>query len=173
MRIKFFIFFLSFWFWGCAALFKSESAKTPEAEQKDFLDKYEKTFNPADYDDDVEKEENENETKNFVGTKRGETDKVEPEIISGFRIQILMTSEIDEANAMKNQISPLLQYDWVYMIHEAPYYKIRAGDFPYRASANHLLKFLIDSGYKNAWVVPDKVYKSPPPKPKEPVFETE
>ncbi len=177
MKVNLFILILSFYLWGCAALFKSEPAKTPEKQQKEFLDKYEKTFNPADYDDDVEKEEKENDRseadKNFVGTKKGETDKVESEIISGFRIQILMTSEIDEANTIKNQISPLLQSDWVYMLHEAPYYKIRAGDFPDRASANHLLKFLIDSGYKTAWIVPDKVYKSPPPKPKEPVFETD
>ncbi len=173
MKVNLSILLLLFYFWGCAALFKSEPAKTPEAEQKDFLDKYEKTFNPADYDDDVEKEEKEEETKNLVGTKKGKFDKVEPEIISGFRIQILMTTEIDEAHSMRNQISAILRDDWVYTLHESPYYKIRVGDFPDRASANNLLKFLTDSGYKNAWIVPDRVYKSPPPKPKEPVLETE
>ncbi len=177
MKIKFFTFLLSLLLWGCAALFKSETTKTPETEQKEFLEKYEKTFNPADYDEDVGEEEKKNETpradKNLYDTKSEETNKAELEIIPGFRIQILMTSEIDEANLTKAQVSSLLPNDWVYMIYETPYYKIRAGDFPDRASANQLLKFLIDSGYKNAWIVPDKVYKSPPPKPKEPVNEVE
>lgn len=173
MKVNLLILILSFYLWGCAALFESKRAKTPEEEKKDFLDKYEKTFNPADYDDDVEIEEKENNSKNLVDSKKGETEKVEPEIISGFRVQILMTTEIDEAAAMKNQISPLLPNDWLYVVHEAPYYKIRAGDFQDRTSANRLLKYFIDSGYKNAWIVPDKVFKSPPPKPKEPTFETE
>lgn len=173
MRVDLLILILSLYLGGCALLFKSERATTPEEDKKDFLDKYEKTFNPADYDDDVEIEEKENKSKNLVDSKKGDTDKVEPEIIFGFRVQILMTTEIDEATAMRNQISPLLPNDWLYVVHEAPYYKIRAGDFQDRTSANRLLKYFIDSGYKNAWIVPDKVFKSPPPKRMEPTFETE
>lgn len=175
MKVNLLILILLIFGGGCAALFESKRVKTPEEEKKDFLDKYEKTFNPADYDDDVDIEENNipEAEKNLIDLKKRETDKIEPEIISGFRVQILMTTEIDEATAIKNEISPLLPNDWLYVVHEAPYYKIRAGDFHDRTSANRLLKYLIDSGYNNAWIVPDKVYKSPPPKPKEPVFETE
>lgn len=175
MKVNLIILILLFFLGGCAAFFESKRAKTPEEEKKYFLDKYEKTFNPSDYDDDVAIEENNrpDADNNLIDLKKRENDKIEPEIISGYRVQILMTTEIDEATATKNQISPLLPNDWLYVVHEAPYYKVRAGDFPDRTSANRLLKYFIDSGYKNAWIVPDKVYKSPPQKPKEPVFETE
>jgi hypothetical protein len=150
---------------GCASLFHTKPAKTPAEERKEFLDKYEKTFNPSEYD---EAEETVNaklndKKKNLLSTS--DTDLKEPEIISGFRIQLLMTPEIDQANKLKIEVTPLLN-DLVYVIFDAPYYKVRVGDCKNRTTANQLLKFFIERGYKNAWIVPDKVYKNPQ-KPKE------
>jgi hypothetical protein len=145
---------------GCASLFSSKSAKTPAEERKDFLDKYENSFNPAEYDE-VEDTVNENlsdKNKDFISAKDGEVK--EPELVSGFRVQLLFTSEIDVANNTKNGVTPLVQ-DIVYVIFEAPYYKVRVGDCQTRLTVNQLLKSLVELGYKNAWIVPDRVNKNP------------
>lgn len=148
-------------FSGCAALFPAKPVKTPAEERKDFLDKYEKSFNPAEYDEveDTVYERSGGKNKNLLSTR--DTDIKEPELISGFRVQLLITSEIDQATSIKNEVTPIVK-DGVYLIFEAPYYKVRVGDCQTRTSVNQLLKTIINLGYKNAWIVPDKVYKNPP-----------
>jgi len=158
-------------FVGCASLFHSKPSKTPAEERKDFLDKYEKSFNPIEYDE-VEDSLNERlsgKNKNLISTDDAEAK--EPELVSGFRVQLLFTPEIDDANKIKNEITPLVK-DAVYIIFEAPYYKLRVGDCQTRTAANHLVKSLVDLGYKNAWIVPDRVYKNPQ-KPKENIPSTD
>lgn len=148
-------------FSGCAALFPAKPVKTPAEERKDFLDKYEKSFNPAEYDEveDTVYERLVGKNKNLLSTRDAEVK--EPELISGFRVQLLLTSEIDQANTLKNEVIPIVK-DGVYIIFEAPYYKVRVGDCQTRTSANQLLKTIVNLGYKNAWIVPDKVCKNPP-----------
>ncbi len=148
-------------FTGCTVLFPSKSVKTPAEERKDFLDKYEKSFNPAEYDEveDTVYERLGGKNKNLLSTRDAEVK--EPELISGFRVQLLITSEIDQATSIKNEVTPIVK-DGVYLIFEAPYYKVRVGDCQTRTTANQLMKTIVNLGYKNAWVVPDKVYKNPP-----------
>ena len=165
MRFIAFLFVIFLSLTGCASLFNSKSAKTPAEERKDFLDKYEKSFNPAEYDEveDTVNERLSSKNKNFISAH--DTQAKEPELVSGFRVQLLFTAEIDEANNIKNGVTPIVK-DAVYVIFEAPYYKVRIGDCQSRLTANQLLKSLVDLGYKNAWIVPDKVYKNPQ-KPKD------
>ncbi|MDI6778802.1 MAG: SPOR domain-containing protein [Bacteroidota bacterium] len=151
---------------GCA-IFAPEVKKTPEEEKKELLDKYEKDFDPSAYDDEVQYDIDE-EINNLTPVKPDTKDSVEPEIISGFRIQLSMTTNIDEANLLKSEASAKLPNDWAYVIYEAPYYKVRVGDYNSRSIANQSLRSLIDMGYSNAWIVPDRVYKVPPPKPSDP-----
>lgn len=148
-------------FSGCVALFPAKPVKTPAEEKKDFLDKYEKSFNPAEYDEvaDTAYERLAGKNKNLLSTR--DTEVKEPELISGFRVQLLITSEIDQANQIKNEVTPIVK-DGVYLIFEAPYYKVRIGDCQTRTAANQLMKTIVNLGYKNAWIVPDKVYKNPP-----------
>jgi hypothetical protein len=158
-----FVIFLSFT--GCASLFNSKPAKTPAEERKDFLDKYEKSFNPAEYDEveDTVNERLSGKNKNLISAHDAEAKELE--LVSGFRVQLLFTPEIDEANNIKNGVTPLVK-EAVYVKFEAPYYKVRVGDCQNRLTANQLLKTLVDLGYKNAWIVPDKVHKNPQ-KPKD------
>ena len=125
-----------------------------KSEEDNSFAKYEKTFDPSVYDDEIKLEEKQREN---IEVKPKE--KVEPEIINGFRIQILMTKEIAEANSVKNELSTLFPDYGIYMIFESPYYKIRMGDFSDRESANRVLPYVVDKGYKSAWIVPDKVLK--------------
>lgn len=130
------------------------SGDMTRSEREEDFTKYEKSFNPADYDDEIRVEE---KKKEKVELKPKE--KTEQEIVHGFRIQIAMTKEISEANTIKSELTDLFPEQNVYVIFESPYYKIRLGNFPDRDSANKILSKIIDKGYKSAWVVPDKVIR--------------
>ncbi len=138
---------------------------------KDFLAKYEKTFNPADYDTDINSiEQAESNSHNQLENSLLVTTAL-PETITGFRIQLFLTQEIDAANHVRDSIGTQFPDEWVYTVYDAPYYKVRLGNFANRQTANQMVKKTIDAGYKDAWVVPDKVLKNPPPKPPDVLIE--
>ncbi|HEV8537793.1 MAG TPA: SPOR domain-containing protein, partial [Bacteroidota bacterium] len=87
-----------------------------------------------------------------------------PETIPGFRVQALLTQDIDEADMAQRNLEQQLPDEHMYMVYDAPYYKIRVGNFPDRSGANLTLRRLVGLGYKDAWIVPDNVLKRPPPK---------
>lgn len=145
---------------GCAS--SAEETKSSSNDDKEFLHKYEKTFNPSDYDTEIAQEKL--EEKKESPAAKGETSlpaSEEAEIVSGFRVQVSFTDNIEVANQVKNELSSLLTDQTVYVVYEAPYYKVRVGDFFTRPEANFTLKSLIEKGYKDAWIVPDKVRKEP------------
>jgi hypothetical protein len=150
---------------GCATTSMSEKAAEETAAQDEFFTKYEDAFQPSQYDASAAALE-------AMVTKNSEvtTGKPEPpdarveETVGGFRIQVLATTEIDEAIALKSELSALMQVDTVYVTYSAPYYKVRVGDFHSRPEANQLLRYLTSSGYKDAWIVADQVLRNPPPK---------
>ncbi|RCK72196.1 MAG: hypothetical protein IGBAC_0542 [Ignavibacteriae bacterium] len=129
-------------------------ATRSDSDRENLLSEFEMSFNPSDYDEEIRLEEKKKES---VEIKPKE--KVNQEIINGFRIQIAMTKEINEANTIKNDLINLFPEQNVYVIFESPYYKIRLGDFTDKESANRMLPNIVDKGYKSAWVVPDKVVK--------------
>ncbi len=141
---------------SCAS--QKDASKIESGHDNPFSE-FEKSFNPSDYDEEIKIEEKKKEN---IEIKPKE--KINQEILNGFRIQITMTKEITEANTIKNDLIALFPEQNVYVIFEAPYYKVRLGDFLDRESANNFLPNLIDKGFKSAWVVPDKVVKNIYPK---------
>lgn len=127
---------------------------TKSEKEEDELIKYEKSFNPADHDEEIIVEEKKKERLELKPKE-----KIEPEIVYGFRIQVAMTKEMYEANTIKNELTSLFPEQNVYIVFDAPYYKVRLGDFLEKESANRFLPKVIDGGYKSAWIVPDKVLK--------------
>jgi len=152
---------------GCTSA--PETTKSNEAEETEVLHRYERTFHPSDYEVDLPAPESEKnggeETPREESTSRPAG---KSEIVPGFRVQIAFSEDIDFANQLKAEVSPRLPNQWVYVVYEAPYYKVRVGDFTTRPDANPVLKLLVDLGYKDAWIVPDKVLGSPHAKPQEP-----
>jgi len=152
---------------GCKTAKEVEKREESEEALKNFITKYESTFDPSVYNEEVqlilEEEKREKEliesAKVFTVTSQ--------ESIPGFRVQVLFTPEIDQANQTRDELSNLLPEEWCYIVYDAPYYKVRVGDFREWTEANQMVKKLISLGYKDAWVVPDKVIKNPPPKPPE------
>lgn len=96
-----------------------------------------------------------------------EEDRDEIESNSGFRIQLLTTNSITEADSMS-----LEYYDWLeeieeeridlrpvpdaYITFRQPYYRVRLGDFRERSAANAYLRVVRDR-FPGAWVVIDSI----------------
>lgn len=86
------------------------------------------------------------------------------ERVMGFRIQLHSTTSIDEAQntlSMYRTRLDSLQIDAgrIDMVFDAPYYKIRAGDFMVKAGADSLADTLRAAGMNEAWVVRDNVFR--------------
>jgi hypothetical protein len=149
---------------GCRPL--EQSRREEEApssvrkeEPKAPLSTYEKTFNPARYDQEIRDVQGTHEITEGKGTVRSEEDSlvVESEIAQGFRIQIFATPNIDEANAMKMAAAQSVIEDSIYVVFDPPLYKVRLGDFQTRVEANQKLATLVDKGFPDAWVVSDRI----------------
>jgi len=144
-----------------------ETVKSEEsAEEMTELRRYEATFSPSDYNQNVEaifnqaKEKIENEENPTISFPS----KQQLEFVSGFRVQLISSSNIDEANQMKTAAEVLFPDEWFYLVYDAPSYKLRGGNFPNRFEADRFARMLSENGYKDAWVVPERVYKNPPPR---------
>jgi hypothetical protein len=133
--------------------------ETPK-EGKRSLAEYEATLNPADYDQEVEVVE-----KAHVEEKKQQAPLeipkdsfvVEEEVVQGFRIQVFSSSGVDEATRMKEVVTEKFIGDSVYVVYDAPVYKIRVGDFVNRYEANQRLPEFTEKGYRDAWIVPDRI----------------
>ncbi len=85
--------------------------------------------------------------------------KVEQEVVQGFRIQIFSSSNIDEAGSMKVLAQQKFSGDSIYIVFDPPVYKVRVGDFFTRYDAGQRLSQFVDLGYRDAWIVPDRIVK--------------
>lgn len=85
------------------------------------------------------------------------TERIEKQ--PGFRVQIFSSTNLDEATHRRDAMQ--LQVDSVktYLVYDAPYYKVRLGDYSARDEALVLKQALNALGYKEAWIVPDQVNK--------------
>jgi hypothetical protein len=126
------------------------------------LRKYETDFNPSDYNPDPRE----------LMIKAGDVEEVEeipvkqspsapPELVPGFRVQIAASTSIDEASSRKEEAESLFPETLFYLVYDAPTYKIRAGDFLTRFEADRFARQLAEKGFRDSWIVPDRVYKNP------------
>ena len=140
---------------GCAS---SSEKKAEKDDAKAFIHTYEKTFEPSDYDQSPSEEKNP-ERKSPKPPGETGTASTESELVPGFRVQLNFTDNVEQANSIRDEVSSVVADQSVYVVFETPYYKIRVGDFQSKPEANLTLKVLVDKGYKDAWIVPDKVKK--------------
>jgi hypothetical protein len=150
---------------GCKAPEETGRQELPRETLKDFLTRYEKTFDPTQYDVQIARTASLAFDDSLGKSATLTASSAPPETTAGFRVQVLTTQDIDQAVQLRDTLSAALQDDWVYIVHDAPYYKVRVGNYTDRPSANKTVKTLIEEGYSTAWVVPDQVLKNPPPKP--------
>ena len=74
----------------------------------------------------------------------------------GFRLQIYEASAADQANKILNKYEKALS-DSLYIIFEAPLYKIRYGNFITKLEAEAAKNALKKKGYKNIWIVKSRI----------------
>ena len=149
---------------GCRGSKELEKPKPTDTASD--LKKYESEFRPSDYDMDV---------KVFFSELRREKERKtipsEPAvtealiIVQGFRVQLLATGEIDEANRKKAEVEAAFPEEWFYIAYDPPIYKLRAGNFLSRADADVYAKLFSEKGFPDAWVVPERVIKNIQPRP--------
>ena len=77
----------------------------------------------------------------------------------GFRLQIFESSSADEANRVLKKFNKSFS-DSLYMIFEAPLYKIRYGNYITKQEAEDVKKDLRNKGYKNIWIVKSRIEQS-------------
>jgi hypothetical protein len=87
----------------------------------------------------------ETKTESLVGTD------------NGFRVLVLTTDNIEEANQVKADVYFSLSSYEIYIDFEPPFYKVKVGDFNNQKPADDLNFKLNQLGYKEAKVVRDKI----------------
>jgi hypothetical protein len=145
---------------GCSSAQPSAepAAAPPHREQARSFNEWESTFSPSDY---LEAPETTLQkyaaSQNRAASISKDSIVMQEETTQGFRIQLFSSSNIDEAVSAKTQGAETFSTDSVYIFFDAPVYKVRLGDFPDRFSAGRRLPEIIDKGYPDAWIVPDRI----------------
>ncbi|MGB5530885.1 MAG: SPOR domain-containing protein [Ignavibacteriaceae bacterium] len=75
----------------------------------------------------------------------------------GYRVQVLSTDDIEEANRVRAEIFEKTAWKEVYITFEPPFYKVKAGDFTSKSEANDFKFKLNQLGYTEAKVVQETV----------------
>lgn len=87
----------------------------------------------------------ETKPKSLVGTQEG------------YRVLVLTTDNLEEANQIKADVYFSKNADEVYVDFEPPFYKVKVGDFESQKIADDLKFKLNQLGYKEAKVIKDKI----------------
>jgi hypothetical protein len=74
----------------------------------------------------------------------------------GFRVQIYNGNDRNLAQKIRTEVLQLYRDEPVYLLYEAPYFKVRVGDFRDRIEAQKMLHAMKQS-YKGVLLVPDKI----------------
>ena len=84
----------------------------------------------------------------------------------GFRIQVFETSSSERANSMFKKYKRKMD-DSLYVIFDAPLYKIQYGNFSKKYEAENVKKKLSQKGFKNIWIVRSRIVQESLYKPLE------
>jgi SPOR domain len=146
---------------GCAATKKAGEVSASTS----LLHQYEATFNPSEFDEPLTDIIPARDTSATLlpGTDSASASPRPPELTQGYRVQVFATTSYDEATSTKTAIEEQFPNEWFYLVYDSPTYKLRGGNFIERYEAERFAKTLTERGYRNAWVVPERVYKYPPP----------
>ncbi len=75
----------------------------------------------------------------------------------GYRVQVLSTDDIDEANIVRTEIYEKTTSKEVYIIFEPPFYKVKVGDFTSKTEAENLRFKLNQLGYTESKIVQETI----------------
>jgi hypothetical protein len=75
----------------------------------------------------------------------------------GYRVQVIATDDLDEANSVNNEISSQISNQKTYVNFEPPFYKVKLGDFLNSSEANDMRFRLSQMGFTESKVVRETV----------------
>lgn len=75
----------------------------------------------------------------------------------GYRVQVVSTDDLNEANQVRAEIYEKTTKKEVYIIFEPPFYKVKVGDFTSKSEAENLRFKLNQLGYNESKVVQETV----------------
>jgi len=94
----------------------------------------------------------ESETQSLPGIQASGELAGEARVVEGYRVQVYAGK--DQAAARKIELQIRERYGVaIYLVYEAPQYKVRVGDFIDRNQAVNFGKSLKEGGYMDAWIV--------------------
>ena len=161
--IKYFIVLFSLlYFIGCASSSKVQTGvETGDSKPSG---KYDESFDPSTLDDDdilIGKEADQAQIKQVdnKADQKPETEKVLMHEVEGYRVQILATQGIEAATLQQQKaVDKFSDHDYkVYLIYEAPLYRLRIGDAITSEDAEVIRDLAKERGYDEALIVRSKV----------------
>ena len=88
---------------------------------------------------------------------QSDSEQQTPEVVAGFRVQICAVSEEEKARQVQRDAILKFVDEEIYLIYEAPYYKVRVGNCATRLDADQLQQLAVQKGFDDAWVVRTKI----------------
>lgn len=76
---------------------------------------------------------------------------------NGFRVQVLATDNLEEADSLKSELSLKVNQKNIYVIFDPPFYKVEVGDFISMSDAKDLNFKLNQMGYTDSRVIASTV----------------
>jgi hypothetical protein len=129
---------------------------------------YEAEFRPSDHDQKPEEVFGALKPKaapdDTTGAQAGPDIEPGPEVVQGYRVQILASPRMEEVRAKKAEAEATFPDEWFYLSYDPPTYKLRAGNFPTRFEADRFMKQLVERGFRDSWIVPERVFRDLPPR---------
>ena len=147
---------------GCGSSRETESG----ASATETLHTFEAEFDPTKYNPDVKKitEEPGGVNQEPVASPVEAVNPPPAELVQGFRVQLYASTSIDQTAGQKQLAEELFPAEWFYMVYDPPTYKLRGGNFLTRFEADRFQKELKDAGFRDSWIVPDRVVKDSGPR---------
>jgi hypothetical protein len=78
----------------------------------------------------------------------------------GFRIQVLNTTDRNEATAVKTKLLQLFPGEKVYLLYQEPYFRVRFGNFRKQSDADDFLQ-QINKLYPGVFLIPSPIEPKP------------
>ncbi len=78
-------------------------------------------------------------------------------LYKGYRIQVVSTTNRDEANAIKSEVLSRFTDEKAYLSYNSPYFKVRIGNFIKKEDAEKFRKVLLKIYPKGVYVVEDAI----------------
>ncbi len=158
------VFFLS----GCGAVSTSgryESSKTSKDKVENKDTELTETFDLKPYRPELNLEEKEFVTEGYqenLGAWYGYLPKSDSnkKIVGtedGYRVQVIATDDLDEANRINSEVSSQIPNQKSYVNFEPPFYKVKVGDFNELPAANNMRFRLSQMGYTESIVVRETI----------------